>query len=76
MNSNQTDNPLHHSAAHEPRIRERAYCLWQQDVCLAGHDAEYCERAAARIARAGEAGQGRRKGLTLACGSFTHPALA
>jgi hypothetical protein len=45
MPDDETDNPLDRSPAHDQRIRERAYHLWQQEGCPEGRDAEYWERA-------------------------------
>jgi hypothetical protein len=41
----ETDTPFEPSAAHQQRIRERAYRLWEQDGRPAGHEQEYWERA-------------------------------
>ena len=40
-----TDTPLDDTPAHEARIRERAYLLWEADGCPEGRADEYWERA-------------------------------
>ncbi len=40
-----TDYPDLDSQAHENRIRERAYRLWEEDGCPHGGELEYWERA-------------------------------
>jgi hypothetical protein len=45
MQDDKLDNPLERSAAHEERIRVRAYYLWTHDGCPEGRGAEYWERA-------------------------------
>jgi hypothetical protein len=40
-----SDTPFDDSLAHQARIRERAYYLWQADGCPHGRADEYWERA-------------------------------
>jgi hypothetical protein len=51
-------NPLATDPAHERRVRERAYHLWESGGKLHGHDVEYWERARELIGMEDSAGSG------------------
>jgi hypothetical protein len=51
-------NPLANDPAHEQRVRERAYHLWETDGKPFGHDIEYWERARALVGMEESAGSG------------------
>ncbi|WP_428487946.1 DUF2934 domain-containing protein [Rhodopila sp.] len=51
-------NPLTTDPAHEQRVRERAYHLWEADGKPHGRDVEYWERARELIGMENSAGSG------------------
>ncbi len=53
-----SDTPFDDSPAHNARIRERAYFLWQADGCPHGRADEYWERARELIGMEDSAGAG------------------
>ncbi len=53
-----SDSPFDDSPAHEARIRERAYHLWEQDGCPHGRADEFWERARELIGMEDSAGAG------------------
>jgi hypothetical protein len=51
-------NPLEDDPAHEQRVRERAYQLWEADGKPFGQDIEYWERARALVGMEESPGSG------------------
>jgi hypothetical protein len=51
-------NPLANDPAHEQRVRERAYHLWEADGKPFGHDIEFWERARELVGMEESAGSG------------------